>query len=397
MMLDLPRNLWIMLIGTVLINAAYWMTWPFLAIILHNQYRLSSSWIGAILSLSVIVSTLSGLYLGSVSDKIGRNTMMMMGCTISIIAYLMLAYADSLLLYLSAILIVSLSRAILDPMSKAIFGDLVESSENRSSALQLRYFAVNLGAAIGPLAGAYAGIAAQQGTFLVTAISYAIYTVLLITIFYTKNAVPSKQIKSQLSFLGTLKVLKMDHAFLMLVMANILLWIVFVQFESSIAIYFSVLHFPDLIKLLGIIIFTNTMSVVILQFPLLHAMEKLSLPCRIYISVFVLALSQLAFALASPISFITWIIATIIFSIAEVILVPSLNIQIDQMAPNHLRGSYFAASFLYRIGFGAYIGGLLLQYCGAKWLFISMFFVSIMSAVLYFTSSRLKRPEFINS
>lgn len=386
-----------MLIGTVLINAAYWMTWPFLAILLHNQYHLPSSWIGAILSLSVIVSTLSGLYLGSVSDKIGRNTMMMIGCAISIMAYLMLAYADSILLYLTAILIVSLSRAILDPMSKAIFGDLVESSENRSSALQLRYFAVNLGAAIGPLAGAYAGIAAQQGTFLVAAIAYAIYTVLLIKIFYTKNATPSKQIKSQLSFLDTLKVLKMDHAFLMLVMTNILLWIVFVQFESSIAMYFSVLHLPDLIKLLSIIIFTNTMSVVILQFPLLHAMAKLTLPCRIYISVCILALSQLAFAFASPTSFTSWIIATIIFSIAEVILVPSLNIQIDQMAPNHLRGSYFAASFLYRIGFGAYIGGLLLQYFGAKELFISMFFVSIMAAVLYFTSSRLKRPEFIKS
>lgn len=393
--LALSRHLWIMLLGTLLINAAYWMTWPFLAILLHNQYHLSPSWIGAMLSSSVVVSTLSGLYLGNVSDKIGRHTMMTVGCVMSILAYLILAYANNLMLYLIAILIASLARAILDPMSKAIFGDLVDSSDNRSAALQLRYFAVNLGAAIGPLLGAYAGIAAKQSTFLITSIAYAIYAVLLIKLFYAKNAMPSKQVKSQLSFLAMLKILKMDHAFLALVVVNILVWIVFVQFESSIALYFAMLQLPELIKWLSLIIFTNTLAVVVLQFPLLHGMAKLSLAHRIYISLVILALSQLAFAIARPTNMASWIGATLIFSVAEVILVPSLNIQIDQMAPNHLRGSYFAVSFLYRIGFGAYIGGLLLQYSGAKGLFINMFFVTLITTALYGLSLRLKRPEFV--
>lgn len=105
----------------------------------------------------------------------------------------------------------------------------------------------------------------------------------------------------------------------------------------------------------------------------------------------------LAFTFAKISSFSSWIVATIIFNAAEVILVPSLNIKIDQMAPNHLRGSYFSASFSYRIGFGAYIGGVLLQSVGVKGLFVTMFFLSIITAALYSLSKRLKRPEFIHS
>jgi MFS family permease len=393
LLLALPRNLWIMLLGTLLINAAYWMTWPFLAILLHNQYHLSTSAIGAMLSLSVVVSTLAGLYLGNVSDKMGRHTMMVVGCVLAVLAYLMLAYANSVMLYLMAMGVVSLSRAILDPMSKAIFGDLVESADHRAAALQLRYCMVNLGAALGPLVGAYAGLAAQQQTFLVASVAYAIYSALLAKIFYAKDALPIHQVKSSLSFWAMLTLLKVDHAFLALVMVNILLWIVFVQFESSIALYFAMLHLPGLVQLLSFIIATNTLTVVVLQFPLLRGLARWSVPHRIYISLAILAISQLAFASVNSTRYLPWIVATMIFSMAEVILVPSLNIQIDQMAPNHLRGSYFAVSFLYRIGFGAYIGGVLLQHGGAKGLFITMFFVTIVSAVLYHLSSKLKRPQ----
>ncbi len=147
--------------------------------------------------------------------------------------------------------------------------------------------------------------------------------------------------------------------------------------------------------MVSVMIFTNTVIIISLQFPLLALMRNFSVAFRIYLSVAILGVSQLVFAFSPPETYLSWIAATIIFSIAEVIMIPSLNIIIDQMAPNDLRGSYFAASFLYRIGSGAYIGGVLLQFVGGKGLFLSMFFICLIIAGLYFYSSKLDRQEFV--
>ena len=389
----MPVNVWIILFGTFLINAAYWMTWPFLVIILHSRYHLSSSMIGASLSIPLVFSTLFGIYLGSISDKIGRNKIMFTGCFLSFCAYMIFVYAEALMIYMIAIWLANIGRAILEPASKTIFGDMV-TNENRASCQQLRYFFINLGAAVGPLSVAYTGLATKQVTFLITAIAYMIYAFLLAFIFtYMKKEINATKHKNHYSFYETLSILKNDHKFLMLTLMNIFLWIIFAQFESSIAIYFSQLYGQFSVKILGIILFTNTLSVITLQFPLLKIVEKLHISSRIFISIIILALSQLMFAYATSQNISTWVISTIVFSIAEVLLVPSINIQIDQTSPDHLRGSYFAASFLYRLGFGAYLGGVLIQYFGTQNMFICMFFIALLTLFLYRASFQLQSYE----
>lgn len=169
------------------------------------------------------------------------------------------------------------------------------------------------------------------------------------------------------------------------------MWIIFAQFESSIAIYLSQLNNQSSTKILSIILFTNTISVITLQFPLLKIVKNLSLNYRISLSIIILAISQLMFAHAVSQTLSTWVAATIIFSIAEVLLVPSISIQIDQIAPDHLKSSYFAASFLYRLGFGAYLGGALMQYVGVKNMYIFMFFIALIILLIYqISSSQLK-------
>ena len=103
------------------------MTWPFLAIILHHRYNLSPSYIGGLLSISVFLSTLIGIYFGYISDKIGRVKVLALGCTISIIAFTLLAVMDKLNIYIFAIMLVGLAN----PMFIAF---VVEQIKNRSSS-----------------------------------------------------------------------------------------------------------------------------------------------------------------------------------------------------------------------------------------------------------------------
>lgn len=390
--LQMPYKFWLILIGTLLNSATYWMTWPFLSVILYQKYHLNPSLIGGILSLSVIFSTLFGIYFGHLSDRFGRTKMMIIGIITSTISYLFLAFSSSIALYLFAIGLVSLSRALVDPLSKAIFGDISQESSLRETALQIRYFTVNLGAACGPLIGTYFGLAAQQNTFCITALSFLVYLFFLYPLLKStkatqKNSYSSSQ--NKIAFFNSIRILINDKAFMILVIINVLVWIVFIQFESTMALFFSFENVPNLAKIVSSMIFTNTITIIFLQFPLLILMKKISIFYRIYLSIFILSLSQLIFAFSPVNSYLPFITGTIIFSIAEVILVPNLNILIDQMARSDLRGSYFAVSFLYRLGSGAFIGGLLLQKIGGTGLFITMFFTCIIISSLYFYACKI--------
>lgn len=382
----------LLLVGTFIISASYWMTWPFLAVILYKNFHLLPATIGLIISSTVIGSTLMGIYFGHLSDKLGRAKLMLIGCIAAAVGFLILGLSISLKWYCLSMMLISIARALLDPMSKAIFSDFVDKSSDRAYALHVRYFVVNLGAAFGPLIGVYFGIAQQRTTFFITAFSYVLYLTLILPILIPRKNKLITQTLNDLTFSQTLKILVKDKAFMLLIVVNILTWIVFVQFESTLAVYFSVMNAPNLLSVVSLMILTNTLTIISLQFPLLKWMKHISLNGRIYISIFLLAVSQVLFAY-SPMSSITfWIFSTIIFSISETILVPNLNVVIDLIAPPSLKGAYFAASFLYRIGSGAFIGGLLLQAYGGRDLFLVMFAICILMAVLYALSVRLFKP-----
>ncbi|GGX55008.1 MFS transporter [Saccharospirillum salsuginis] len=86
----------------------------------------------------------------------------------------------------------------------------------------------------------------------------------------------------------------------------------------------------------------------------------------------------------------SWIAATFVMSLSEAILFPTLNVQIDTMAPRHLRGSYFGANALYGYGFalGPAVGGLLLQTMGATVWYATAGF-SVVALLLYMGAVRL--------
>jgi predicted MFS family arabinose efflux permease len=78
-----------------------------------------------------------------------------------------------------------------------------------------------------------------------------------------------------------------------------------------------------------------------------------------------------------------WIAATLAYSIAEVILVPSLNIKIDQLTTSTFKSSYFSIAYLYRIGCGALIGGAVLDYFGGMVLYLSMALICLTVMCLF--------------
>jgi len=114
------------------------------------------------------------------------------------------------------------------------------------------------------------------------------------------------------------------------------------------------------------------------------------------VGLVLLACSQLWLAF-NPLSFFWgWIGAIIVMSLAEAILFPTMNVHIDRLAPEHLRGAYFGAASFYSLGFALAPlgGGILLDAFDGFWLFFISAMLCTVVMYLYSIIESLPRPDF---
>jgi MFS family permease len=183
---------------------------------------------------------------------------------------------------------------------------------------------------------------------------------------------------------------------LVFIVANIIITFVYAQGDSSLIQYLTRANTPDLISLISSMIVLNATLIVTFQFPLLKLMEKMTVMHRIYVGIVLLAISQLICAFNPVDYYAGWLFATFVLSIGEAILFPNMSIQLDQLAPAHLRGSYFGAASLYTLGYACapLIGGLILDAYSGMVLFIMAAVLSLLVLLMYIMTRQLKRPDY---
>ena len=106
----------------------------------------------------------------------------------------------------------------------------------------------------------------------------------------------------------------------------------------------------------------NGLTIIVFQFPLLKLLRHYDLTVRTQAGVALFVVGFLAFSMLPVGSYAGWIAATFVLSMGEALLFPTLNLQADRMAPDHLKGSYFGAIALSNLGFaaGPLLGGVML-------------------------------------
>ncbi|EMX6285279.1 MFS transporter [Providencia rettgeri] len=383
----LPPPIVIMLLGTLLTRAAYFMVWPFLAIILYQQFNMSATGIGGLLATASILGSITGVYSGYLSDIFCRRTVMLVGGLISVLAFIMMAFSSSPLLYFLAISGISIGRALLEACSKALIGDYIESPKGRESIQYFRYYLVNIGAAIGPYVGLVGGLSAQKETFLLTATVYFIYGIALRLYLLPSNELKKTQSTNYpINFQNTLKTIVVHRAFMLLLLCNILVMFVYANFDSTLVQYLSRADLPNIVSLIALLVIVNSLTIILTQLPLLHLLRYLTPKFKILLGVFFIALAQFIFAF-SPLDTVYYLcFATIILSFGEIVAIPTFNVEVDRLTPHHLRGAFFGASNLASIGtaLAPFYGGIMLDLFSGKTLFLWLSFICVITLFIYY-------------
>lgn len=351
---------WVLLIGTVLSRGSAFMTLPFLSIYLSRHMDLPPLIIGLTVGMSPLMGTVGGFIGGHLSDRFGRKKVMLISIFVLAFVYFGFTVANSQGWFILLNALNGLCNSFFEPTSQAMMADVIEK-ENRMKAYSLRYTAINIGASVGPLAGAYFANTSAKLSFVLTGSTYFLYALVLSFFMYKLSIRPIvKTEKKTVSFIGAFGILKTDRALLHLILGGILVNMGYVQMDSNLPQFLQG-KLENGVVIFSVLLTINAVMVVILQLPISHLTEKFK-PMQVMVLGAILLAAGL-WSCSLIMGWITAVFSMVLLTLGEILIFPSNSLVIDQLAPEHLRGTYFGAGQFRKIGnfMGPVIGGYLLS------------------------------------
>ncbi len=351
---------WGVIIGTFLSRTGFFMTIPFLGIYLGKGRGIDPATVGAILAASLLVGTMSSFFGGALSDRFGRYPVMIGAMAVWSVTLIGFAYADATWLFFLLSALNGLCRSVFEPTSRALLAD-VTPAERRADAFNARYFAINIGGAIGPLIGLKLGAGGTSSLlpFFTSAAIFALYAVVLVCFMAIfKNVLHERS--GSVAMRQIVRIVFTDKVFLYFLLGNIFVAGAYSHLDTTLSQYIG----HDRVETYSFLFVINTLSVLVFQYPLAKLMKRFSSLTSLKAGCLFFGLGLFGFGIFS--NTVLLALAMVVFTIGEILCFVIGDVLIGEIAPDHLRGAYYGASGFAFIGQSvcAWIGGILLHTLG---------------------------------
>lgn len=418
------RNLKIRLFGEFFVGATFWMFFPFMT--LYFSESLGKSLTGLLLVCSQALSVVTNLFGGYCADRFGRKKMMVFSSIAQSIVGVFFALSCSpwfespILAFICFALMGSLG-SFYSPASQAMVADVVPEKD-RTGVFAVFYTVNNLTVVFGPIVGSLFFDNHRFELFLASACVLGALGIVIQK--WISETAPSLQ-PGSVSFevpnrhwydvavdqVKSYSIIVRDKIFFLFIFAGILLSQTYMQLDLLIPVYvkeivkksisinwipnidFTILgvHFyvPPTIELsannvFGAVVAENGLIVILFTMALTRIIRRFSEKYVFMWSAFFYGLSMIYIAFTT--GYIGFFVAMFIFTIAEIM---TAGIQMDfiaRIAPEDLRGQYYAAAGL-RWTVGRLLAPMSImgsQLLGFRFTFLSVSVLAILSAWLYF-------------
>ncbi|QWC23326.1 MFS transporter [Bacillus haikouensis] len=407
---DWDRNLKVRLFGEAAINITFWMFFPFLTIYFTEAFGKQTA--GLLLVLSQVFAVAANLMGGYCADRFGRKTMMVISAFGQGFAFLIFGLAsspwlDSAMIGFICFSLVGVFGSFYWPASQAMVADVVDEKD-RSHVFAVFYTSINIAVVVGPILGGIFYVHYRFELLVAAAIicmglSFLLYKMtretapgdrgkLLVT--EGKKKAWYSVMTDQFRDYG---VIFKDKTFLLFILAGILVGQTFMQLDLLIPVYikdvmdkavlFSIGDWSLTLvseQIFGLILSENGFFVALLTVVITRWITKFRERNVFILSSVIYAGSILMFGLSSSVWF--FIAAMAVFTFAELMTAGIQQSFVSKLAPDHMRGQYFAAASL-RFTIARTIAPLsitLSLYAGYNWTFIILSLLALISAGLFY-------------
>jgi MFS family permease len=343
----LPRTVWLVQAGGVVNSLGNGIVFPFAVIYLHNVRGISFAQAGFALAIGGVAALAAGLVAGPLVDRIGGRNTLVFGLLVQLVAFTLFPlirepWQADVLFALDGV-----GTACFWPGQSTLLSRLTPP-EARHSAYALQRVSMNLGVGLGAVIGGLIATTADPSSFtrmfLLDAATFLVFAAVLLLFVREPPVTEAEEHEEAGSFRAVLR----DRNFLALTGLNV----VFVAVGYEV---FALL--PPFAKnyagvderWVGFIWLANTLLIVLIQLPVSKALEgrrrmlALALMNVLWAgaALIVLAGGALLNGTSAALVFMT---ATMVFAVGETLQGPTQAPLVADLAPDRLRGRYFALS-----------------------------------------------------
>lgn len=337
----LSKEVWWLALIT-LINRAGTMVIPFLSLYLTESLDFNLSKVGWVMSCFGLGSILGSWLGGKLTDKIGYYKVMLFSLLTTGFLFLGLQHLTTFSSFCIGIFLIML---VADTFRPAMYVALNAYSkpENKTRSVTLIRLAINLGFSAGPaIGGLIITYLSYNGLFWVDGITCILASVLLLNVLNPKKA----------KTIDDIKVLHprsayTDKTFWIFLVAMSLFGIVFLQFFSTIPLYYKEAHGLSELEI-GLLMGMNGFIIFALEMPLVNYFENSTLS-KSGLMLIGAILTGLSFIILTTTSWVgILIVSMLLVTFGEMIAFPFSNAFAMERSKKGNKGEYMA---LYSISF----------------------------------------------
>ncbi|MEW2633783.1 MFS transporter [Streptomyces sp. NPDC048389] len=333
----LPPGFWWLWTST-LVNRTGAFVLTFLSLYLTQELGYSAWYAGLVIALHGLGGVAGSPLGGMLTDRWGRRPTMISMHLAGGVCAAALAVVSSAWGVAVVVLLMGVAMQAVRPAISAMIADMVPEADLRR-AFALNYWALNLGFAVAALGGGAAIFLGYRTLFVADAVATALCALIVFlrlreTRPKARAAVPAAAGRTDEQRVSVLDVLK-DRPFRTLVLLNLLVCLIFTAPWIGLPLTMAA---QGLTESYGKVIFVNGLVIVVFQLLVNFVIDKRSPAALLTVSSLLFAVGTGATALAgTPLLFA---VTVVVWTLGEMVHVPTNAAATARLAPEHARGRY---------------------------------------------------------
>jgi MFS family permease len=337
---EFPSKFWIVVLVSFIDGIGGTLLFPFFSLYITQKFGIGMTQAGIILGVFSAFGLIGSMVGGALTDKFGRRRIILFGLVFSALSTLSLGLATTLAILYPLVVVIGFLSNISGPAYSAMVADILPENQ-RSEGFGVLRVVGNLAWIIGPTIG---GLVASRSFFLLFVFD-SISSCIIAVIFYkliseTKPADSAEKDHETIwqTVTGYRHVLR-DFAFMAFLVTSVLMLMVYQQMYNTLPVYLRDSH-GFTTQAYGFLLTSSAVVVVIFQFWVTRVSKKRSPFLMMALGTAFYAIGFGMFGFISV--YILFILAVVIITVGEMLVVPTSQALAANFAPEDMRGRYMA-------------------------------------------------------